>query len=262
MFIRGIEMNGLISEDYLMHHGVKGMKWGVRHDPELRRYGSREDAKSYKYNKSGESGWKGAQRAISSKKPLLTDKQKQIAKKVAIGAAITGGILAGAYVAKYGGIRSISLSPEGKAAISKGAKYLRMAKTDSKIAKIAVKDAVSNSKIASNAHSVKNNVKLAKMVARNAARNTKLDAKIAADRIGQKAWDKSIDAGNAYRNAKYNTLDAAGRKINDTRTAAAKKLYKAGDRVAPKRTVRKTGSKIRSSTTRTTWNYMNGRLKK
>ena len=24
----------LVSEDYLMHYGVKGMKWGVRHDPE------------------------------------------------------------------------------------------------------------------------------------------------------------------------------------------------------------------------------------
>ena len=34
----------LISQDYLMHYGVKGMKWGVRHDPE-RALGSRRKMK-------------------------------------------------------------------------------------------------------------------------------------------------------------------------------------------------------------------------
>lgn len=47
-----IKMNYLISEDYLMHHGVKGMKWGVRHDErkllKARRYRDKLISKSQK----------------------------------------------------------------------------------------------------------------------------------------------------------------------------------------------------------------------
>lgn len=40
-------MKNLTSQDYLIHHGVKGMKWGVRHDSE--RKTSRKMAKAEKY---------------------------------------------------------------------------------------------------------------------------------------------------------------------------------------------------------------------
>ena len=42
--------NNLISQDYLMHYGVKGMKWGVRHDPE--RTGRNSSNQSNKSKKS------------------------------------------------------------------------------------------------------------------------------------------------------------------------------------------------------------------
>ena len=39
-------MYGLISQDYLVHHGIKGMKWGIRHDPERlgRQRGSKQSS--------------------------------------------------------------------------------------------------------------------------------------------------------------------------------------------------------------------------
>lgn len=48
-----------------MHYGVKGMKWGVRKDRVRDPLG--EDKIAYKYNKSGESGWIGAGRALRAK---------------------------------------------------------------------------------------------------------------------------------------------------------------------------------------------------
>lgn len=42
--------NYLISEDYLMHYGVKGMKWGVRHDPERSAQRTRNKAAKSRLN--------------------------------------------------------------------------------------------------------------------------------------------------------------------------------------------------------------------
>lgn len=98
-------MYRLISEDYLMHHGVKGMKWGVRHDPErIGRISSySRGSPSRRYSSSG---------ASQSKKR----KAKKAAK---IGAIAAGAVLtaaAGTYLVKSGKVSSIAKI--GKAAIS------------------------------------------------------------------------------------------------------------------------------------------------
>lgn len=90
--------------DYLAHHGIKGQKWGVRRyqNPDgsytgagRSRYGiegHKEDSKAYKYNKPGESGWKGMGRAVKANTwGKLSDKQK---KAIKIGAVVAGTALA------------------------------------------------------------------------------------------------------------------------------------------------------------------------
>ena len=69
----------MTNDRYLMHYGVKGMKWGVRHDPQRTGY--------------------------SMYSTKLSEKQKKILKRVAIGPAITGGVL----LASYGGVKANDL---------------------------------------------------------------------------------------------------------------------------------------------------------
>lgn len=81
----------LISEDYLMHHGVKGMKWGVRHDPE--RVGRVRNVGT----------------SLSNKRKGLTNKQKRILK----GAAIAAGLIAAAGIGTIA-VRNIKMTNAAK----------------------------------------------------------------------------------------------------------------------------------------------------
>lgn len=77
----------LISEDYLMHHGVKGMKWGVRHDKNpdgsLTRYGKKQKRKeiaAYRKKQMSLSKYEARKKTVIANKPDNSEKIKKLEK--------------------------------------------------------------------------------------------------------------------------------------------------------------------------------------
>ena len=73
-------MNGLISEDYLIHHGVKGMKWGVRKDY---RPTSIRSAIARRQNAKVDKGFKKWNEGANNKQTAIDAGKKRNASKIA-----------------------------------------------------------------------------------------------------------------------------------------------------------------------------------
>lgn len=100
----------LILENHeIFHYGVKGMKWGVRKEYEphpRKRVGklTEKDMRRARYQGVSENDFKS-----NNSKRKLSPEQKEKLKKIAIGAAIGGGLAAGAYLAyRYDAINRIN----------------------------------------------------------------------------------------------------------------------------------------------------------
>lgn len=77
----------------LVHHGIKGQKWGVKNGPP---YPLGEGDKS-RAEKRASSGRHASKKETSPSKKFWTDERKATAKKIAKGTAITAAVVLAAY---------------------------------------------------------------------------------------------------------------------------------------------------------------------
>ena len=86
----GTNINNLISEDYLMHHGVKGQKWGVRKKRDLIGFRSNKSRSADVSIKKSNS-----KRLNNPKSQGMSPQTKQKIKAAAyIGGTVAAGVLA------------------------------------------------------------------------------------------------------------------------------------------------------------------------
>lgn len=89
-------MRNDFESNYLMHHGILGMKWGVKNGPPYPLGASDHSASEKK------AGWKKSLSGDTTKAPISNEeleRRKQVAKKIAIGVAITGVVAGSVYIA-------------------------------------------------------------------------------------------------------------------------------------------------------------------